>query len=145
MIVSKRQATEIDREFVRSVHHRAYRDVIERQYGPWDEAEQDRLFDAVWVAAAHEIVLCDPVACGYCRIEFSDHAIVVHELVIDPNFQGRGIGTCIMESVFKDAAKRAVPVRLQTQLLNRAANLYRRLGFVERGRTDRHILMEWRR
>jgi len=145
MIVSKRQATETDHEFARSVHHRAYRDVIERQYGPWDETEQDRLFDAAWVAAAHEIVLCDAVACGYCRIECRDDAIVVHELVIDPNFQGRCTGTRIMESVLKDAAKRAVPVRLQTQLVNRAANLYRRLGFRERGRTDRHILMEWRR
>jgi GNAT superfamily N-acetyltransferase len=144
MIVSQRQATETDHEFVRSVHHRAYRELVERQYGPWDEAEADRLFDAAWLSAAHEIVLCDSVACGYCRIERRAEEVFVHELVIDPDFQGRGIGTRIMESVFKDAAKEAVPVRLQTQLLNRAANLYRRLGFRERGRTDTHILMEWR-
>jgi GNAT superfamily N-acetyltransferase len=144
MIVSKRQATESDHQFVRSVHHRAYRDVVERQYGPWDEAEADRLFEAVWVAAAHEIVLCDSVASGYCRIECRDDVIFVHELVIDPDFQGRGIGTRILESVFKDAVKRALPVRLQTHLVNRAANLYRRLGFRECGRTGTHILMEWR-
>jgi ribosomal protein S18 acetylase RimI-like enzyme len=144
MIVSKRQATETDHQFARSMHHRAYRDVIERQYGPWDEAEADRLFDAVWIAAAHEIVLCDSTACGYCRIECGDDDIYIRELVIDPDFQNRGIGTHIMESVFKYAASRAVPVRLQTQLLNRAANLYRRLGFLESGRTDRHIVMEWR-
>ena len=143
-MITKREATEADHEFVRSVHHRAYRDVVERVYGRWDLEEQDRLFDALWVAAAHEVVLCDVVACGYCRIEFGDEEIYIRELVIDPNFQDRGIGTRIMESVINDAAKRAIPVRLQTQLLNRAANLYRRLGFHERDRTVTHILMEWR-
>jgi GNAT superfamily N-acetyltransferase len=118
--------------------------VVERQYGPWDEAEADRLFDAAWVAAPHEIILCDAVACGYCRIEYRDDIVFVHELVIDPDSQSGGIGTRIMESVLKEAAKRAVPVGLQTQILNRAANLYRRLGFRECGRTDTHILMEWR-
>ena len=39
---------------------------------------------------------------------------------------------------------RGVAVRLQTHLVNRAAELYRRLGFQERGRTVTHILMEWR-
>jgi hypothetical protein len=48
-----------------------------------------------------------------------------------------------MEEVFSGAAARRMPVRLQTHLVNRAAELYRRLGFKERGRTSTHILMEW--
>jgi GNAT superfamily N-acetyltransferase len=144
MIVSKRQATEADHQFARAVHHRAYRDLVERRFGRWDEAEQDRLFDAAWVGAAYESVICDAVACGYCCIEHGENDIYLREIAIDPDFQGRGIGTHIIESIFKDAAKRAVPVRLQTQILNRAANLYRQLGFRESGRTVTHILMEWR-
>ena len=50
-MVSRRPATAADMDFARSVHHRAYRDVIERQYGPWDKETQDRLFDAAWSAA----------------------------------------------------------------------------------------------
>ncbi len=144
MPVSKRPATEADHDFVRAVHHRAYRNVVQRVYGRWDELEQDRLFDANWDAAAHEIVLCDAVACGYCGIEYRNDAIFVHQLVIDPDFQGRGIGTQVMESVIKDAESQGVPVHLQTHLVNRAADLYRRLGFSERTRTETHILMEWR-
>src|SRR6476661_5049346 len=106
MMITKREATEADHEFVRSVHHRAYREVVERVYGRWDLEEQDRLFDAAWVAAAHEIVLCDSVACGYCGIEYGDDVIFVNQLVIDPNFQGRRIGTQIMESVIKAATAR---------------------------------------
>jgi GNAT superfamily N-acetyltransferase len=65
-------------------------------------------------------------------------------LVIDPASQGQGIGTQLLEDVFERASARGVPVRLRTQRLNRAVNLYTRLGFRESGRTDSHILMEWK-
>ena len=144
MIVTKRQATGADHKFVRAVHHRAYRDVVERQYGRWQLDEQDRLFDVQWVADAHEIIFCDSIACGYCRIEYLVDHIYIRELVIDPGVQGRGIGSRVMEGVISDAAARKISVRLQTHLVNRAADLYRRLGFHEYDKTDTHILMEWR-
>ena len=80
----------------------------------------------------------------FAMVEYGDDVIFVNQLVIDPNFQGRRIGTEIMESVIKEATARGVAVRLQTHLVNRAAELYRRLGFQERGRSVTHILMEWR-
>ena len=144
MLISKRPATEADHEFARGVHHRAYRDVIERQYGAWDDAAQDQLFDDVWVAANHEIILCDKIRCGYCGVENRPRDILLRELVIDPVYQGRGIGTHVLHETLRIARTRDVPVRLRTQLLNSAAVLYRRLGFRETGRTERHILMEWR-
>ena len=33
-----REATESDREYARRVHHLAYREIVERQFGEWDEA-----------------------------------------------------------------------------------------------------------
>src|SRR5262245_28219872 len=144
MIVSKRQATEADYEFARVVHHRAYREVIERQYGPVEETAQDKFFANAWVEATHEIVLCDTVRCGYCCVEDRGHDIFIRELVIDPDYQGRGIGTTILQGVLNDSKTRKVPVRLRTQTLNRAAALYRRLGFRESRRTDTHVEMEWR-
>jgi len=142
MLVSRRQATDGDRELVRSIHHRAYRDVIERQYGVWDLAFQDQFFDVAWSAAKHEIVLCDEVCCGYCCVENRGDDILIRELVIDPEYQCRGIGTRILQEVFNDSNARGVPVRLQTQILNRAADVYRRLGFSETKRTETHVLME---
>ncbi len=143
MIISKHQATEADREFARSVHHRAYRDVVERQYGLWDVAAQDQFFDAAWSADDYQIVLCDAVRCGYCCVENRNDEILIRELVIDPDFQCLGIGTRILQDVLNDSTARSVPVRLQTQILNRATALYRRLGFRESDRTDTHVLMEW--
>jgi len=143
MNISRRPAAIDDTDFARSVHHRAYRDVIERQYGPWDESTQDKLFAAAWSGAEHEIVLCDDARCGYTSIENRDDAIYLHELVIDPDFQCRGIGTDILRNVIEQAILRRVPVRLRTHVTNRAKNLYRRMGFQETARTESHVLLEW--
>ena len=132
-----------DIPFARSVHHRAYRDVIERQYGPWDETNQDRFFDTAWHEAVHEIILCEGVRCGYSSIEDRDGEIYLGELVIDPDFQCRGIGTQIIRNVLERAIERGVPVRLRTHVVNRAANLYLRMGFRETARTESHLLLEW--
>jgi len=133
-----------DTDFARNVHHRAYRDIIERQYGSWYLPDQDKFFMGAWSAAAHDIVFCDGVRCGYTCIEDRESEIYIRELVIDPDYQGLGIGTRLINEVQQHASARDVAIRLQTQTLNRAATLYRRLGFRETGRTETHIRMEWR-
>ncbi len=141
--VSQRPATLADMDFARSVHHRAYRDVIERQYGSWNEAIQDGYFDSAWSTETHEIILLDGARCGYSCIESQNDAIYLRELVIDPDFQHRGIGTRIIRDVIDRAITHGVPVRLRTHIVNRAANLYRRMGFQETERTESHLLLEW--
>jgi hypothetical protein len=36
--ITTRQAAAADTDFAREAYHAAYRDVVERQFGPWDEA-----------------------------------------------------------------------------------------------------------
>ena len=145
MHITKRPALADDVEFARSVHHRAYRGIVVRQYGPWNEEAQDEFFVAAWSSSTHEIILCDDVRCGYMFVEDGDEDIHVRELVIAPDFQGKGIGTHILRNIISQAMARGVLVRLRTHQLNRAVNLYRRLVFRECGQTDSHILMEWQR
>jgi ribosomal protein S18 acetylase RimI-like enzyme len=142
-VISKRIALTTDTDFARGVHHRAYREVIVRHYGPWNEETQNELFDAAWSAANHEIILCEDVPVGYLCVEDDIDEIRLHEIVIDPQFQQQSIGTRILNEILGRARRQIVPVRLRTHLTNRAADLYRRLGFQEYGRTDRHILMQW--
>jgi ribosomal protein S18 acetylase RimI-like enzyme len=136
-------ASATDAEFGRDVHHRAYRDVVERQFGAWNVAAQDAFFRDGWNAAAHEIVECDGVAVGYVSVEVRSDLVHLRELVLLPEFQNRGIGTLLVRQVMKHAEERGVPVQLGTLHVNRAADLYRRVGFREIGRTDTHILFEW--
>ena len=143
MELTKRAALDSDIDFARSVHHLAYRDVVTRQFGAWDEAMQDGFFEKGWGEAPFQILMCDSTPCGYASVEENDEHIFVRELVILPEFQGRGIGTQFLEQVFEDARVRQLPVQLQALHENYALNLYRRLGFQEYGKTSIHILMRW--
>ena len=89
----RRLASATDAEFGHNVHHRAYRDVVERQFGVWNVAAQDAFFRDGWNAAAHEIVECDGVPVGYISVEDRSDLVHVRELVLLPEFQNRGIGT----------------------------------------------------
>jgi GNAT superfamily N-acetyltransferase len=124
MDVTTRPSVATDREFAQRTHHAAYRDVVERQFGTWLEEEQDHFFAAGWGDAAHQIVLCDGTPCGSLGIdEYRDH-VGVREIVIAPEFQGRGIDSLVLEHVMERASHRGLPVRLGTFHTNRAAVLY---------------------
>lgn len=142
MQITRRPATDSDTALACQIHHRGYREIVERQYGPWDEAEQDLFFESDWDPAIYEIVLCDGMPCGRISVVERGGAIVVRDIVISPEYQNRGIGTFLLSEVIEQARARSVPVQLGTHRLNRALNLYLRLGFREVGRTPSHILLE---
>ena len=88
MILERRTATSSDTAFARTTHHAAYRDVVSRQFGEWDEALQDRLFGEKWIPNQFEIVLCDGNPCGFLSIEdHPDHIYVRWIAITPPNFK----------------------------------------------------------
>ena len=142
-MLSRRPATEADTEFARSVHHAAYHDVIEQQFGKFDEAEQDVFFANSWNPENHEILVSEDVDAGYCSIEhFPDH-IFIHELVLSPDQQGKGIGTKVLQEAIDEASTKDIPVRLQVLKANKAQDLYRKLGFKDTEETGTHFKMEY--
>jgi GNAT superfamily N-acetyltransferase len=141
--VRRRPALPSDAELARRVHHLGYREAVERQFGAWDETQQDRFFAGDWDAASFEVLLCDGEPCGYACVEERDDHVLVREIVVAPAFQGRGIGSAVLRETQERARARGVPVRLGTLFTSRAAVLYRRLGFRETGRSATHIGFEW--
>jgi ribosomal protein S18 acetylase RimI-like enzyme len=141
--VVRRPATDADRGFARQTHHLAFRDLVQRQYGAWDDDQQDGFFESSWEARPHEIILSGGEPCGYVCVQDCPDQVHLHELVLRPDFQGQGIGSTVLERVMEHARARGVPVRLRTSLANRAAGLYRRMGFREVGLTKTHFLFEW--
>jgi len=137
-----RPATDDDADFARRTHHDAFRDVVTRQFGGWDLAQQDRFFDDGWDAAAFEIVEVDGEAVGYVQIADDPEALKVKNIVLAPQFQNRGIGTNLMRDVIERARAANKPVWLGVLFENhRARALYERLGFRDIGSTDTHHLM----
>jgi GNAT superfamily N-acetyltransferase len=143
MILTRRPAQPSDMDFARDVHHRAYRDVVVRQFGPWDETAQGRWFNDDWRGHLFEIVICDGNSCGYLSSEERPDSISVREIVLAPEFQGQGIGTSILKEIIERASGSGRPILLRTQHQNRALNLYLRLGFREIQKTDTHTYLEW--
>ena len=84
MILERRTATSSDTEFARTTHHAAFRDVVSRQFGTWDEALQDRLFEEEWIPDKFEIILCDNNPCGFLSIEDHPDHIYVRWIAITP-------------------------------------------------------------
>jgi ribosomal protein S18 acetylase RimI-like enzyme len=141
--VVRRAATDADRAFARHTHHLAFRELVERQYGAWVDAQQDGFFESSWAAMPHEILLSGGEPRGYlCVEDCSDH-VQLHELLLRPDDQGKGMGSAVLDLVMEHARARRVPVRLRTHLANRAASLYRRVGFSEVGTANTHLLFEW--
>jgi GNAT superfamily N-acetyltransferase len=144
MKISLRHANDSDKAFCRQVHHEAYRDVVVRQFGVWDEAQQDSFFDEGWRSSAHEVIDLDGMAIGcFSRHVCEDH-IFLAEVQLLPQFQRRGIGTEIVRRQQNDAQNMGIPLRLRVLNENRARQLYERLGFVVSGETATHTLMEWK-
>ena len=139
-----RQANETDLDLAKEAHHAAYRGVVERQFGTWDESAQDGFFLTEWDPSKAEVVVADGEDCGYWVVERRELDVHLRELVIHPRCQGRGVGTWLIRSLQREAAAADLPIRLGTFHKNRAAVLYRRLGFREIGSTETHVLMEWK-
>ena len=143
MKIERRPAIVAEKHALRQMNHAAYREVLEEQFGSWDEVEEDRLFDEMWAGAPVEAILCDGHLAGYCSVEHHDDGMHIRELVVEPRYQRRGIGSAVLRDVIADAERCGVPVRLATHHANRAAALYERLGFTEAGRTETQRFFEW--
>jgi ribosomal protein S18 acetylase RimI-like enzyme len=136
--VRLRPATQADVEFARATHHRALREVVVRQFGPWDEELQDRFFEQSGFPEGFDVIEYDGAPCGYLRTDESGPKSEVHNIYIEPEYQRRGIGTALLKRVI--ALGR--PVSLQVLFENtEAADLYRRLGFRVVGSSDTHFQM----
>jgi predicted N-acetyltransferase YhbS len=91
-----------------------------------------------------KIILIGGVAAGLLKV--FDEAPDVHlsQIQLLPEFQGRGIGSQLVEEVIRKAHARQKAVTLHVFKSNRALALYRRLGFIESSE-DQHSFRMIRR
>jgi ribosomal protein S18 acetylase RimI-like enzyme len=141
--VSLRPADQRDTDYARAAHHSAYRDVVMRQFGRWDEEAQDAYFEAHWLSPGCVVIAYDGSPCGYARFEELPDHVRIHELVLSPEYQGRGIGSALLLGLQRQAEKGGTPVTLRVLKANRAAGLYERMGFATAGETETHKEMKW--
>jgi ribosomal protein S18 acetylase RimI-like enzyme len=91
----------------------------------------------------HELVLVDGVSAGQWLVARSRQRIVVVDIALLSPFRGRGIGAALLGELIAEAKAHAVALELSVRPDNRAAGLYRRLGFIEMGGDPSTLRMCW--
>lgn len=121
----------------------AYRELVERQFGPWDEKFQSELFSTRWNPAISKIISVDGVAVGLVAVEERSAELWLDEIHLAGDWRGKGLGSAIVRDLKDQARAVQKPLRLQVLKKNyRAQKLYRQLGFSVVRETDTHFLME---
>jgi ribosomal protein S18 acetylase RimI-like enzyme len=136
-----RPATAADTPFLRELHRAAYRALVVRQFGSWDEREQDAFFEQSLRDADFEVILDGERAVGAVGTRLHDDHLFLAEMQVLPEHQNRGIGTAILRAQIRRAGELERPLGLQVLRENRAKALYERHGFAVIGETETHYLM----
>lgn len=124
-----RPAAAEDEQFLFSVYCLTMRDVVEQTWG-WDDVWQLAEFGRRFRQFEVSVIEAESCAVGGLYLEARSDSLYIHDLQVAPDFQGRGIGTSVVNSVIEQAASRGLPVALSVVSANpRALSLYERLGF----------------
>lgn len=137
-----RRASDDDYDYARQVHHTAYRDMVVRQFGAWEDHVQDVFFDESWGSASYDLILVDGEVCGYCCIHEHESCLQLVEFAIDMAKQGRGIGSAFLLQFRRMAEERGKRAQLNVMKTNaKARALYERCGFCVFGENPSQFLM----
>jgi ribosomal protein S18 acetylase RimI-like enzyme len=111
----------------------------------WHEKAQRALIRSTVNGGDVSIIVANRRPVGWLQLQDADDALYLHQLYIAPEYQGRGIGTRLIESILRRAREMAVPVHLWVVRNNdHARRLYQRLGFemVEQDRVKFHLVWQ---
>lgn len=137
-----RPCRESDREWAYALKSDAYRDVVTRQFGAWDETFQREFFTAHWKPETSQVITIDEKPVGMLALADRGGELWLGEIQLVPEWRGRGLGSTILRELLAQARAARKPFRLQVLKQNlRARELYLRLGFRVIGQTETHELM----
>jgi GNAT superfamily N-acetyltransferase len=116
------------------------REYVTQLWG-WDEQWQRAHFQERFDPNQDEVIVLTGRDIGVISVEQKEDELFLSKIYILPDYQGRGIGTYLIQSVLNRATDSGLPVALQVLTVNPVKRLYEHLGFVEVEKTSTHILM----
>ena len=138
-----RPAVPADISVLYSIHRDAYRELVTKTWGEWNEAWQAANFRVNFNYSIRQVIECDDAVVGYFDVvRHSDH-IWLGEIVVAPEFQRRGIGAHLLQGLLTESRRTACVLKLKVLKANHAVDWYKRLGFFVTGETDTHFMMQF--
>jgi ribosomal protein S18 acetylase RimI-like enzyme len=129
--VRLRPATADDFEFFFDLHKRSLGPYVDQVWG-WDDDDQRAYLERNIAPEHTQVIVVDGVDIGRLNVEDHDDEVFLGLIEITPDYQGRGIGAQLIQTLLDDAFAQDKRVRLNVlQVNSRAYQLYRRLGFTE--------------
>jgi len=102
-------------------------------------------YRAAFPGARYDIVLLDSEPIGRLILDLSPARAHVVYVALVPEMQNRGIGTALMAAILREPRRHGAMCEAQVAIGNTPSlRLWKRLGFVERGRSETDIVLEWR-
>ncbi len=137
--LAARPITAADHEWLFQLHDASHRDLVERAYGPWEDAQQWKFFTPL-LDECEVLIFEDndkPVASIYLGERDGD--VWVELVEVHPFQQGQGIGSTVLSWVVDRAHAEGKGILLQVHKVNvDARRLYLREGFEEISENHTH-------
>ena|ERR1700742_3995055 len=139
MPIALRPARSGDFEFCARLYFSGMEETIQRL--KLDMMAQNRNLRERWHVDEVQIITSDGTDIGWMQSSMKDGARYLEQIFIDAPFQGRGVGTRIINGLIAEAKLNQHPVTLGVVKTNPALRLYERLGFRVTHDDDRKFYM----
>ena len=104
---------------------------------------RERQYREQFRGADNLIVLVGGQPSGRLYVPGTSAELRIVDIALLPEHRGGGIGSALIRSLQEEAAAAGLPLALHVEAGNRAANLYRRLGFVIDAGDGVYNAMRW--
>ena len=147
--VHLREVVAADSDFIFDVRRQAFRQYVEAEEG-WNEAAERERHDERFANQRFRMIVVEADDVGYLATKVYPQAtakypasLYVHQLMVLPAFQSRGIGLASIRLLAPEAQTLDLPIRLSVLRVNpRALAFYLAAGCKVVGKTDSHISLE---
>lgn len=140
--LSLRSVAPEDEALCLQMREAAFRGYIELNR-PWDDEEERQHHGRRFREQVFRIIELDSQPVGFVATVIHESHLRVYQLMVHPDYQGRGIGGWCLERLLEQARSEGRALRLQCMKANpRALAFYERYGFVTVGDDETHLLLE---
>jgi ribosomal protein S18 acetylase RimI-like enzyme len=135
---------EQDFEFRYRVYELTIKPYLDGMMGWNDEQHRAGIRANLAGSTTHSAIVVDGKRAGVVRIVEHDEVIDLEQIEILPEFQGKGIGTAVVQSLIDRAIRTGNVVDLSVFVANPGARrLYERLGFSLISESERDVQMRY--